>query len=225
MSASTCCRRRPLGGFGNNLWHFRPHIRPLIPLVATMFRPTTLLRRAATAAIKAPLPARPLIRPFSASAGASCSTPPPVYLHLLVLGETGGKGRVARQPSDRADSSHPPRRPRAAKAWDGVSLSAVAEADSSIKVVYTDSKGNTIKTIEGNEGDDLLSLAHEHDIDLEGEWGGGGAAEARRGGHAAADFPPSVVPRDGHAAANLPFIQLRRCRVAEASCLLRENWN
>lgn len=27
-----------------------------------------------------------------------------------------------------------------------------------------------IKTIEGNEGDDLLSLAHEHDIDLEGEW-------------------------------------------------------
>lgn len=25
-----------------------------------------------------------------------------------------------------------------------------------------------IKTIEGNEGDDILSLAHEHDIDLEG---------------------------------------------------------
>lgn len=26
-----------------------------------------------------------------------------------------------------------------------------------------------IKTIEANEGDDLLSLAHEHDVDLEGE--------------------------------------------------------
>jgi hypothetical protein len=37
-----------------------------------------------------------------------------------------------------------------------------------IKVNYVDSKGNLIKTIEGNEGDDLLSLAHEHDIDLEG---------------------------------------------------------
>jgi hypothetical protein len=37
-------------------------------------------------------------------------------------------------------------------------------------VTYQDSKGNVIKTIEGNEGDDLLSLAHEHDIDLEGEF-------------------------------------------------------
>lgn len=39
----------------------------------------------------------------------------------------------------------------------------------SIKVTFQDAKGNTIKTIEGNEGDDLLSLAHEHDVDLEGE--------------------------------------------------------
>lgn len=38
----------------------------------------------------------------------------------------------------------------------------------SIKVTFQDAKGNTIKTIEGNEGDDLLSLAHEHDVDLEG---------------------------------------------------------
>ncbi|KAF7792212.1 hypothetical protein EIP86_003245 [Pleurotus ostreatoroseus] len=37
-----------------------------------------------------------------------------------------------------------------------------------IKVHFKDSKGNLLKTIEGNEGDDLLSLAHEHDIDLEG---------------------------------------------------------
>ena len=33
---------------------------------------------------------------------------------------------------------------------------------------WKDAKGNLIKTTEGNEGDDLLSLAHEHDIDLEG---------------------------------------------------------
>ena len=38
-----------------------------------------------------------------------------------------------------------------------------------IKLIFRDSKGNDIKTIEGNEGDDLLSLAHEHDVDLEGE--------------------------------------------------------
>ncbi|KAL1413330.1 mitochondrial matrix iron-sulfur protein [Vanrija albida] len=37
-----------------------------------------------------------------------------------------------------------------------------------IKVTFADSKGNAIKTVEGNEGDDLLSLAHEHDVDLEG---------------------------------------------------------
>lgn len=37
-------------------------------------------------------------------------------------------------------------------------------------MTFRDSKGNDIKTIEGCEGDDLLSLAHEHDVDLEGEW-------------------------------------------------------
>ncbi|RSH79428.1 uncharacterized protein EHS24_001475 [Apiotrichum porosum] len=37
-----------------------------------------------------------------------------------------------------------------------------------IKVTYEDSNGKVIKTIEGNEGDNLLLLAHEHDIDLEG---------------------------------------------------------
>jgi len=37
-----------------------------------------------------------------------------------------------------------------------------------IKVHWKDAKGNLIKTTEANEGDDLLSIAHEHDIDLEG---------------------------------------------------------
>ena len=37
-----------------------------------------------------------------------------------------------------------------------------------IKVHWKDAKGNRIKTVEGRAGDDLLSLAHEHDIDLEG---------------------------------------------------------
>ena len=38
----------------------------------------------------------------------------------------------------------------------------------SIKVHFRDHKGNLIKTVEANEGDDLLSIAHEYDIDLEG---------------------------------------------------------
>jgi hypothetical protein len=37
-----------------------------------------------------------------------------------------------------------------------------------IKIHFKDSKGSLVKTIEANEGDDLLSIAHEHDIDLEG---------------------------------------------------------
>lgn len=41
--------------------------------------------------------------------------------------------------------------------------------DDRIKLTFRDAKGNDIKTIEGNEGDDLLSLAHDYDVDLEGE--------------------------------------------------------
>ncbi|KAI9459117.1 ferredoxin [Lactarius psammicola] len=37
-----------------------------------------------------------------------------------------------------------------------------------IKLHFRDSKGQLIKTVEANEGDDVLSIAHEHDIDLEG---------------------------------------------------------
>ncbi|GBE83686.1 Adrenodoxin homolog, mitochondrial [Sparassis crispa] len=37
-----------------------------------------------------------------------------------------------------------------------------------IKLHFKDSKGAPIKTVEVNEGDDILSIAHEHDIDLEG---------------------------------------------------------
>jgi hypothetical protein len=37
-------------------------------------------------------------------------------------------------------------------------------------LIFRDSKGTDIKTIYANEGDDLLSLAHEYDVDLEGMW-------------------------------------------------------
>lgn len=37
-----------------------------------------------------------------------------------------------------------------------------------IKVNFKNSHGDLIKTVEVNEGDDILSIAHEHDIDLEG---------------------------------------------------------
>ncbi|KAK0222143.1 2Fe-2S ferredoxin-type domain-containing protein [Armillaria fumosa] len=38
----------------------------------------------------------------------------------------------------------------------------------SIVIDFKDSKGTLIKTVEANEGDDILSIAHEYDIDLEG---------------------------------------------------------
>ena len=37
-----------------------------------------------------------------------------------------------------------------------------------LKVHFKDSKGAHLKTVEVNEGDDILSVAHEYDIDLEG---------------------------------------------------------
>ncbi|KAL5498020.1 YAH1 [Sanghuangporus vaninii] len=37
-----------------------------------------------------------------------------------------------------------------------------------IKVTFKDAKGSILKTVEANEGDDILSIAHEYDIDLEG---------------------------------------------------------
>ena len=37
-----------------------------------------------------------------------------------------------------------------------------------IKVTFRDSQGKDIKTVEANDGDDILSIAHEYDIDLEG---------------------------------------------------------
>jgi ferredoxin len=38
-----------------------------------------------------------------------------------------------------------------------------------ITLHFRDAKGGLLKTVEANEGDDILSIAHEHDIDLEGE--------------------------------------------------------
>lgn len=37
-----------------------------------------------------------------------------------------------------------------------------------IKVTFRDAQGKDIKTVEANDGDDILSIAHEYDIDLEG---------------------------------------------------------
>ncbi|TYJ53283.1 hypothetical protein B9479_006097 [Cryptococcus floricola] len=42
------------------------------------------------------------------------------------------------------------------------------EPGTGIKLIFRDSNGADIKTVEGNEGDDILSLAHEYDVDLEG---------------------------------------------------------
>lgn len=61
------------------------------------------------------------------------------------------------------------------------------EPGTGLKVTFKDSKDNVIRTVECNEGDDLLSVAHEYDIDLEGE--SVGADEAGW---------PSTAHRDDH---------------------------
>lgn len=38
----------------------------------------------------------------------------------------------------------------------------------SLKITFRESNGDIIRTVEANEGDDILSIAHEYDIDLEG---------------------------------------------------------
>ncbi|KAG8908855.1 hypothetical protein FRC01_007244 [Tulasnella sp. 417] len=42
------------------------------------------------------------------------------------------------------------------------------EPGTGIKIHFKDHQGELIKTIEGSEGDSILDLAHEYDIDLEG---------------------------------------------------------
>jgi len=42
------------------------------------------------------------------------------------------------------------------------------EPGAGLKIHFKDSKGTLLKTVEANEGDDILSIAHEYDIDLEG---------------------------------------------------------
>ncbi|KAH8112395.1 ferredoxin [Phellopilus nigrolimitatus] len=42
------------------------------------------------------------------------------------------------------------------------------EPGTGIKVHFKDSKGELLKTVEANEGDNILEIAHEYDIDLEG---------------------------------------------------------
>jgi hypothetical protein len=53
-------------------------------------------------------------------------------------------------------------------AFDGLHSSHTLSSLVSIKLHFRDSKGQLVKTVEANEGDDILSIAHEHDIDLEG---------------------------------------------------------
>lgn len=51
-----------------------------------------------------------------------------------------------------------------------MNLKLGTEYYNSLKVHFHDSKGALLKTVECNEGDSLLDLAHEHDIDLEGTY-------------------------------------------------------
>ena len=56
----------------------------------------------------------------------------------------------------------------------------------SIKVTFKNAKGEVMKTVEANEGDDIVDLSWEHDLDIEGGSTsmGEGRGEARPGGAA-----------------------------------------
>ena len=75
--------------------------------------------------------------------------------------------------------------PFTADAWNRVRSAPICyirshcSPTSRIKLHFKDSKGNLIKTVEANEGDDVLSIAHEHDIDLEGTLGFANGSELR----------------------------------------------
>ena len=38
-----------------------------------------------------------------------------------------------------------------------------------IKVTFKNNKGEVLKTVEANEGDDIVDLSWEYDLDIEGE--------------------------------------------------------
>ena len=102
-------------------------------------------------------------RPFYTSPCARWSSylPPTSRLLLrrtLVLqpGNTAYRDLHLAQGTHRRDSSR------------GLSSCTDARLFGSIKVHFKDSKGNLLKTVEGNEGDSLLDVAHEYDVDLEG---------------------------------------------------------
>jgi hypothetical protein len=70
-------------------------------------------------------------------------------------------------------------------------------------VHFRDSKGDLVKTVEGNEGDSILDIAHEHDIDLEGNFLYASfdrmltvlLARCMRGVRRLLDLPCNTVPR------------------------------
>ncbi|KAI0729915.1 ferredoxin [Fomitopsis betulina] len=88
----------------------------------------------------------------------------------------GSSQSFAAPPSRWLSASRTPSTPRVGSRHRGLHTSAVArhghltrpEPGTGIRVHFKDSKGNLIKTVEANEGDDVLGIAHEHDIDLEG---------------------------------------------------------
>lgn len=52
--------------------------------------------------------------------------------------------------------------------WSSPQISIQCIDSRRIKIHFKDSKGNLLKTVEANEGDNILDIAHEYDIDLEG---------------------------------------------------------
>ncbi|KAI8968698.1 2Fe-2S ferredoxin-type domain-containing protein [Trametes punicea] len=128
---------------------------------------------------------RALLRPSSSTATRCLriqprfATPSCFYLSSVVrstprrlLGPHRSAAYFASSPLPRPPMKRPFDR-RARRAFHSTNVASHGdiqrpEPGTGIKVHFKDHKGNLIKTVEANDGDDILSIAHEYDIDLEG---------------------------------------------------------
>lgn len=107
------------------------------------------------------------------SASRTPSTPRVGSRHRGLHTSAGGSPRRAYISIPYTRSSRAAWTPDTPRTWHRVSPTSVHYTRAidplrRIRVHFKDSKGNLIKTVEANEGDDVLGIAHEHDIDLEG---------------------------------------------------------
>ncbi|WFD33531.1 mitochondrial matrix iron-sulfur protein [Malassezia cuniculi] len=104
-----------------------------------------------------------VLRGAIARARACACAPPHVAMRSVYSGSCGAGMRA--QSILRAPAVHRPIHTTPVFRHSGIHR---PKPGTGVKVTFKDSSGDTIRTVEANEGDDILSVAHEYDIELEG---------------------------------------------------------